>query len=116
MDGVLEDEAFPAKSFQLDVEAGCCLIFDAFEDDAWLVDSFQAVGWVLTSDMGRTVEGKLPGRLPDQAEPLILVLPGLWRLDGRLLGGSARVAFVSLPLTMLDCCCLPLARRCGGLL
>lgn len=78
-DGGLEDEVFAANSCQLDVEAGCCFVFDAFEDEAWLadVDPFQAVGVVLASDTGRSVEVKLAGRLPDQAKPLVLVPSGL---------------------------------------
>ena len=108
---MLADEVFIANSFQLDVEAGCFLVFDAFEDDAWLADSFQAVGGFLTSDMGRTVEVKLPGCLSDQAEPLMLVLLEFWTLDDRLLSGSERVASVSLPLMIFDCCCLLPARR-----
>ena len=115
-DGVLEDEAFPANSLRPGVGVGCCLILDACDDAALLAYSFQAAGVVLTTETGRTVEGELDGGLLNQGEPFALVLSRPWALDGALLRGSLWTTFVALPLTMLGCCCLFGARRCGGLL
>ena len=113
VDAVLEDEASAAYRSQLDFGAGCCLIVDALDDEAWPAYSFHAVGVDLTTDGPRTSEDKVPGRLPDQGVSLISVVSRFWMLEGRLLCGSAWTALVLFPL--IDCCCLLVARRCGGL-
>lgn len=111
----LEDEASPAYSFQLCFGMDCCLTVDVLEDEASPAYSLH-VGFVLTIEGPRKVEGKLPERLPDQAEPLVAESSMLWTLEGKLLRGSACTAFVNLPLMMVGfCCCLLGWRRCGGL-
>ena len=101
-------------SRRLECGAGCCLIVDALDDEAWPAYSFQTEGVDLITGMPRTLEGKLSGRLPDQAEPLVLVVSRLLPLDGRMARASALAAFMFLPLTVVDSCCLLVARRCGG--
>lgn len=94
--------------------AGGCLIVDALDDEAWPAYSFQVEGVDLMIEMPRTLEGMLSGRFPDQAEPLVLEVSRLWTLDGRLASGWVLAAFMFLPLTRVDFCCLLVARRCGG--
>ena len=113
VDTVLEDEASPVYRSQLDFGAGCCLIVEALDDEAWPAYSFHAVGVDLATESPRRLEDILPGRLPDQGKPLVSVVSKLWALEGRLLRGSAWTVLVLFPLIV--CCCLLVARRCGGL-
>ena len=113
VDTVLEDEVSPVYRSQLDFGAGCCLIVEALDDGAWPAYSFHAVGVDLATESSRRLEDILRVRLPDQGKPLVSVVSKLWTLEGRLLRGSAWTVLVLIPL--IDCCCLLVARRCGGL-